>query len=63
MTNKKKIELVLTYDVPQLIHLQEMTVRELRKQNLPPTVTVMQEDILRVLKAVGQMELIDVGVS
>lgn len=63
MTKKKRIELTLTYDVTQLIHLQEMTVRELKRQNLPPTVTAMQEDILTVLKAVGQMEIINIDAS
>lgn len=61
--SKKRIELELVHDIHELVHLQELTVMELRKQKLPQRVKNMQEDILRVLKVVQQFEIINIDAN
>jgi hypothetical protein len=56
---KKEIMIRLVNDIPTLIRLQELSVIEMRKTIRNQQVRDFQEDILRVLKAVNKMDLIN----
>lgn len=61
--NKKDILMELVYDIPTLIKMQEITIREL-KNNFPKQIAIdFQEDVLKVLKSVAQMEIIDLDMN
>lgn len=49
----------LVYDIPTLIILQESSLKEMRKTVHCEEVIDFQEDILRVLKAINKIELIN----
>lgn len=59
MKKKKEITLELVYNIPDLVKLQEYFLREIRKTILNQRVVDFQEDILKVLKAVNQMAIIN----
>lgn len=56
---RKIIEVELVYDIPSLIMMQQISLREI-KEKRPDCQQVIdfQEDILRVLKAVNKMDFI-----
>lgn len=56
---KKKIMIELVNDIPTLIRLQELSVIEMRKTIRNQQIIDFQEDVLRVLKAVNKMDLIN----
>lgn len=56
---KKEIMIELVNDIPTLIRLQELSVIEMRKTIRNQQVIDFQEDVLRVLKAVNKMDLIN----
>lgn len=56
---KKEIMIELVNDIPTLIRLQELSLIELKKRVRNQQVIDFQEDILRVLKAVSKMDLIN----
>lgn len=49
----------LVYDIPTLIRLQEISLKEMRKTIDKEEVIDFQEDILRVLKAMNKIDLIN----
>jgi len=52
------LELVNTPDA--LIRLQELTIKNLKKQNMDEDFIDFQEDILKCLKMVRQMNIVDI---
>lgn len=56
---KKEIIIELVNDIPSLIRIQELSLIELKKTMRNQKVVDFQEDILRVLKAVNKMDLIN----
>lgn len=56
---KKEIMIELVYDIPTLIRLQEISLKEMRKTIDKEEVIDFQEDILRVLKAMNKIDLIN----
>lgn len=56
---KKEIMIELVNDIPSLIRIQELSLIELKKTMRNRQVIDFQEDILRILKAVNKMELIN----
>lgn len=56
---KKEIMIELVNDIPTLIRLQELSVIEMRKTIRNQQIIDFQEDVLRVLKAVNKMDLIN----
>lgn len=56
---KKEIMIELVYDIPSLIRIQELSLIELKKTMRNRQVIDFQEDILRILKAVNKMDLIN----
>lgn len=59
---KKLIELHLTYDIPTLIEYQEYVVKSLHPR-VPKEAVNLQKDILALLKAVQQIEVIDMNLN
>lgn len=58
-SKKKEITIELVNDVPTLIRIQELSLIELKKKTHNQQFIDFQEDILRVLKAVSKMDLIN----
>ena len=58
MKKKKEIMIELVNDIPSLIRIQELSLIELKKRFHNQQVIDFQEDILKILKAVNQMDLI-----
>ena len=58
-SNKKEITIELVNDISSLIRIQELSLIELKKRVRNQQVIDFQEDILRVLKAVSKMDLIN----
>lgn len=58
-SKKKEITIELVNDVPTLIRIQELSLIELKKKTHNQQFIDFQEDILRVLKAVSKMNLIN----
>lgn len=56
---KKEIMIELVNDIPSLIRIQELSLIELKKTMRNRQVIDFQEDILRILKAVNKMDLIN----
>lgn len=56
---KKEIMIELVNDIPSLIRIQELSLIELKKTMRNQQVIDFQEDILRILKAVNRMDLIN----
>lgn len=56
---KKGIMIELVYDIPTLIRLQELSLIEMKKNIHSEEVIDFQEDILRILKAVNKIDLIN----
>lgn len=56
---KKEIMIELVNDIPTLIRLQELSVIEMRNTIRNQQIIDFQEDVLRVLKAVNKMDLIN----
>lgn len=56
---KKEIMIELVNDIPTLIRLHELSVIEMRKTIRNQQIIDFQEDVLRVLKAVNKMDLIN----
>lgn len=56
---KKEIMIELVNDIPSLIRIQELSLIELKKTMRNQQVIDFQEDILRILKAVNKMDLIN----
>ncbi|WP_099465904.1 hypothetical protein [Parabacteroides provencensis] len=59
---KKRIELELVNNIPDLIRFQELVVESM-PSNIPKQIANFQIDILNVLKTVGQMDISHVGVN
>lgn len=58
MKKKKEITLELVNDIPSLIRMQEFSLREMRKTIHNEQILDFQEDVLKILQAVNQMEVI-----
>lgn len=58
MKKKKEIMIELVNDIPSLIRMQEFSLREMRKTIHNEQILDFQEDVLKILKAVNQMDLI-----
>ena len=58
-SKKKEITIELVNDISSLIRLQELSVIEMRKTIRNQQIIDFQEDVLRVLKAVSKMDLIN----
>lgn len=58
-SKKKEITIELVNDISSLIRMQELSLIELEKRVRNQQVIDFQEDILRVLKAVSKMDLIN----
>ena len=54
---KKEVVIELVNDISALIRMQQITLKELRKTCQNETVLDFQEDILRVLKAVNELDI------
>lgn len=53
---KKVIEVELVHDIDELLFLQEKTVRQIKKQDLPEDFINFQEDLLKLIKVVKQID-------
>ena len=58
-SKKKEITIELVNDISSLIRIQELSLIELKNRVRNQQVIDFQEDILRVLKAVSKMDLIN----
>lgn len=58
-SKKKEITIELVNDISSLIRIQELSLIELKKRMRNQQVIDFQEDVLRVLKAVSKMGLIN----
>jgi len=56
----KVITLELVNAPDALIRLQELTVKNLKKQNMDEDFLDFQEDILKCLKVIRQMNIVDI---
>ena len=56
---RKIIEIELVTDIPTLILMQEFSLIEMKKKIRDQQVIDFQEDILRVLKAVNEIDFIN----
>lgn len=54
---KKEIVLELVNDIPTLIRMQELILKEIRSKCKDEGMMDFQEDILRVLKVVNQLDI------
>lgn len=54
---KKEVVIELVNDISALIRMQQITLKELRKTCQNETVLDFQEDILRVLQAVNELDI------
>ena len=54
---KKEVVIELANDISALIRMQQITLKELRKTCQNETVLDFQEDILRVLQAVNELDI------
>ena len=54
---KKEVVIELVNDISALIRMQQLCLKELRKTGPNETVLDFQEDILRVLKAVNELDI------
>ena len=59
MKKKKEIMIELVYDIPALIRIQELSLIEIKNKIRDQQVIDFQEDILRVLKAVNEIDFIN----
>ena len=59
MKKKKEIMIELVYDIPALIRIQELSLIEIKKKIRDQQVIDFKEDILRVLKAVNEIDFIN----
>lgn len=59
MKKKKEIMIELVNDIPTLILMQEFSLIEMKKKIRDQQVIDFQEDILRVLKAVSEIDFIN----
>ena len=59
MKKKKEIMIELVYDIPALIRIKELSLIEIKKKIRDQQVIDFQEDILRVLKAVNEIDFIN----
>lgn len=57
--SKKEIILELVHDIPTLIKLQEYSLEGIRKTIPSQRVLDFQEDILKILEAVNQLDIVD----
>lgn len=55
--NKKEIEFELNNDIPTLIKMQEISLKEIKKTMKPGKFSEFQEDILKVLKVIEKMDI------
>lgn len=55
----KKIAFELVHDIPTLIRLQEYSLQGIRKAIPSQRVLDFQEDILRVLKVINQLNIVN----
>lgn len=60
MKKKKEIMIELVNDIPALIRIQELSLIEIKKKIRDQRVIDFQEDILRVLKAVNEIDFINI---
>ncbi len=58
-SKKKEITIELVNDISSLIRIQELSLIESKKRVRNQQVIDIQEDILKVLKAVSKMDLIN----
>lgn len=58
-SKKKEITIELVNDISSLIRIQELSLIESKKRVRNQQVIDIQEDILRVLKTVSKMDLIN----
>ncbi|MCX8462188.1 hypothetical protein O1400_10045 [Bacteroides fragilis] len=56
---RKIIEIELVNDIPTLILMQEFSLIEMKKKIRDQRVIDFQEDVLRVLKAVNEIDFIN----
>ena len=54
---KKEVVIELVNDISALIRMQQLCLKELRKTGPNETVLDFQEDILRVLQAVNELDV------
>lgn len=59
MIKKKVITLELVNDPDAIIRLQELTIENLKKQNIDEDFLDFQEDILKCLKVIRQIDIVD----
>lgn len=59
MKKKKEVIIELVYDIPALIRIQELSLIEMKKKTRNQQVIDFQEDVLRVLKAVSEIDFIN----
>ena len=59
MKKKKEIMIELVYDIPALIRIQELSLIEIKKKIRDQQVIDFQEDSLRVLKAVSEIDFLN----
>lgn len=59
MKKKKEIIIELVNDIPALIRMQELSLIEIKKKIRNQKVIDFQEDVLRVLKAVSEIDFIN----
>lgn len=59
MKKKKEIIIELVNDIPALIRMQELCLIEIKKKIRNQKVINFQEDVLRVLKAVSEIDFIN----
>lgn len=60
MKKKKEIIIELVNDIPALIRMQELSLIEMKKRIRNQQVIDFQEDALRVLKAVSEIDFINI---
>lgn len=60
MKKKKEIIIELVNDIPALIRMQELSLIEMKKRIRNQQVIDFQEDVLRVLKAVSEIDFINI---
>ena len=60
---KKQLYLELVFDIPTLIRLQEVSLAALKKRQTDQDVIDFQEDVLRCLKVLNQIETVHIDAN
>ena len=61
--NKKNIYLNLHYNIDELICMQKFSLEKMVKSNLSEKAKNFQKDILTILQAIQQMDIIDLDAN